>query len=200
MTHLEPDQLEALAFDELSEQQRSALEPHLAGCAACRDAVAEARAQRDAVQRWADAGDGRVDRLWSGVEARLHRSRLRRRLASGAAAVALAAAGFAVAFVRAPHPPLVAEEDDDGDELTRSAAAAIAAAESDYRRAIATLEARLPQSAGAGGSIARARRSLTLAHAAAAHEPRNRVRVLEGYATYTRSLRRALDEGPQDEP
>jgi hypothetical protein len=80
-------------------------------------------------------------------------------------------------------------------EETRSAAVAIDGAEAEYRRAAEVLEtqaaarAHTPEQRKA---IAQARKSLQRARAAGSSDANGRVRVMEGYAVYLRSLRRAL--------
>jgi hypothetical protein len=89
-----------------------------------------------------------------------------------------------------------------GEEAeTRSAASALASAEDDYARAVATLESQVAAGHRASGrhaaALGRARSGLLAARASAGRERGARVRVLEGYAAYLKSLRRALQD---DEP
>jgi len=80
-----------------------------------------------------------------------------------------------------------------GDEATPSAESAILAAEHEYGTAIATLEARVERERpGQHSGLGRARRGLLRAKEAAHRDPAARVRLLEGYAAYLKSLRRAL--------
>jgi hypothetical protein len=97
-----------------------------------------------------------------------------------------AAAAVAVVLLRPQHRD---------EEETRSAVVAIDGAEAEYRRAAEVLEAqataraRTPEQRKA---IVQARNSLQRARSSGPSDAAGRVRVLEGYAAYLRSLRRAL--------
>jgi hypothetical protein len=162
---------------------------HVAACPRCGARVAWVRREAEAVRKWAARDDAPVDELWSSVQARIRAGRGRRWLADrrwlGAGLAVAAAAAVAVVLVRSPAEP----------EETRSAAVAIDGAEAEYRRAAEVLEtqaaarAHTPEQRKA---IAQARTSLQRARAAGSSDAAGRVRVMEGYAVYLRSLRRAL--------
>jgi len=166
-------------LDELA--VRGDLGAHVAACSRCSARVEWVRREAQAVRQWAAQDDAPVAHLWAGVQSRIRTRRRRRWIALGTAAVTVAA----MFFVR----PRV-----DAD-TTESAVTAIDGAEVEYRKAAEVLErqvaarARNPEQRKA---IAQARTSLQRARVAGARDAACRVRVLEGYATYLRSLRRAL--------
>ncbi len=98
------------------------------------------------------------------------------------------------------RPELVQAAADEPDgKPTPSALAALARAEQQYRRAADVLEQQVARHTGAAKGAARtsaalARSRRALSPGSAASPARARVRVLEGYAAYLKSLRRALDE------
>ena len=160
---------------------------HVAGCADCASRVAWLRKEEEIVSRWAAQDAAPTAHLWEGVRRRLAAQGRRRRTATGAFAAAVAA-GVLLLLRPSPEPP----------ETTASAAAAIDEAEAEYGRAIESLEtqvaARHGGAQGQGGAIAQGRSSLLRARASSGRDPAGRVRLMEGYAAYLRSLRRALRE------
>jgi hypothetical protein len=154
---------------------------HLAACARCSARVEWVRREAEAVRQWAAQDDAPVAHLWAGVQSRI-RTRLRQRF------VAVGAAGLAIAalFFARPHVDV---------ETTASALTAIDGAEVEYRKAAEALEGQVAaqvRTPDQRKAIAQARTSLQRARLAGARDAAGRVRVLEGYATYLRSLRRAL--------
>jgi hypothetical protein len=94
--------------------------------------------------------------------------------------------------------PRTALDDDDAP----GAQAALDRAEHDYLQAITALESRvevrerqLPPAVAQKRRMARARSRAVIARARAP-EPGARMRQLEGYAAYLRSMRRELEEAP----
>ena len=215
--HASEAELDALAFGEPCDAEAAR---HAGSCLPCAAALAGRRRERSALATFSSATDGEIAHLWAGVEARLPspgpavrlvappRPATRRRLLLAAAASVSAAA--ALFLWAAPDRPAgeaasadsIAAADDDGDvsELTSSASAALAQAQAEYQRAAEVLELQVVarhRRDGAASSrataLGRARLALTSLHAGGA-DPRARVRLLEGYSTYLRSLRRELDE------
>jgi hypothetical protein len=202
MSHPRDEELEALALVEGGGAHPSAdVSAHLAGCAECRAAVEVLRAERALYRRLGDAAEGDAAKLWPGVEQRIAERKERARRRRGRAAMLLgglaAAAALVLAVLPARRPTEAAHDDDDA---TSSAETALSTAEVDYRRAISTLESKLPAAAQSSSALVRARRGLTLARAASLRDPHGRIRLIEGYAAYLKSLRRALDSPPGNAP
>jgi hypothetical protein len=175
-------------LDECALHGDESIETHVASCPRCSARAAWVRREAEAVRKWAAQDDAPVAELWTSVQSRIRAGHRRRRwLGVGAGVAVAAAAALAVVFVR----PRVAEP----EETTQSAALAIDGAEAEYRKAAEVLErqaaarARTPEQHKA---IAQARSSLQHARLAGSSDAAGRVRVLEGYAVYLRSLRRAL--------
>lgn len=168
------------ALDELA-LHGDDLGAHLGECSRCSARVEWVRREAQTVRQWAAQDDAPVAHLWAGVQSRIRVRRRRRWVALGAVAATVAAI-----FLVRPRVDANA---------TESAVTAIDGAEVEYRKAAEVLEgqvaarARNPEQRKA---IAQARSSLQRARVAGARDAAGRVRVLEGYATYLRSLRRAL--------
>jgi hypothetical protein len=210
--HLADELLDALAHGELPDDEREAAARHASGCLRCGGALAGLRRQRRALSHFSSAHDGDIERLWSGVASQLEPGRLHlvggpvaraapRWRWTAAAVGACAAAGLLLALLQGG--PRAAAEEDESDELTPSAQAALAQAEAEYRHAVEVVEADVrarPQAAGHEhpGPLRRARQQLALAGGVPL-AGRSRVRLLENYSAYLRSLRRELDE-PADGP
>ena len=102
-----------------------------------------------------------------------------------------------------PYPspaaaPLPVDVDVEAEETTPSARAALAQAESDYQQAAVVLEAQVGARQGHAAArrnraLGRARLALSSAHPSE-RDPRAGVRLLAGYSSYLKSLRRELDE------
>jgi hypothetical protein len=163
---------------------------HVAACPRCAARVAWVRREAEVVRKWAAQDDAPVGELWSSVQARIRAGRTRRWLGDRR----WLGAGLAVAAAAAVALVVLRSQTEEREE-TRSAAVAIDGAEAEYRRAAEVLEtqaaarAHTPEQRKA---IAQARKSLQRARAAGASDTAGRVRVMEGYAVYLRSLRRAL--------
>ena len=165
---------------------------HTARCADCLRRLAFLRAERELLRRAAADGARSVEDLWPGVQQRIASHRRHRRLAIAA----LAAAGLAAVVLLVPRRSF------DRGGAAPGARAALDHAESEYLHAIEVLESRVElreQSLPAGTleqrRDARARSRAVIAQARAREVP-GRVRQLEGYAAYLRSLRRELEETP----
>jgi len=166
--------------------------PHATRCARCRRKLALLRVERELLRRAAARDASPIEPLWPGVQARIDRHRRNRRIVMSALAAAAAAVIVALSPWRSADVPPV----------TAGARAALDRAEGEYLHAIQVLESRvelreqaLPSPALEARRSARARTRAAIAHARAP-EPAGRMRQLEGYAAYLRSLRRELDEAP----
>jgi len=182
--------LESCAAGEAPPQRALAIEAHARECRTCGQRLEWMRRENQAIRSWAAPSDADVERLWAGIRAGIgHKPSSRRWIP--AAAIATAAAAAMALFV-------VHGRTESDEEETSSAQSAIAMAESDYARAAATLEAQVAARHPAGGrqatALGRARTGLQRARASAGNDASARARVLEGYAAYLRSLRRALQD------
>jgi hypothetical protein len=165
---------------------------HAARCAECLRRLSFLRAERELLRRTAARDERSVEPLWSGVQARIARQQRSHRVVT--AALAAAALGGVIVLVARPihrSPPTPA-----------GPRAALDRAESEYLQAIDVLESRievrereLPPAALAERRAARTRTRSAIAQARARELP-GRMRQLEGYAAYLRSLRRELEEAP----
>jgi hypothetical protein len=183
--HLSTRELEEVA-------QGAAVPPHVGGCARCSRKLSVLRAERELLRRAAARDGGSVNALWSGVQTRIAAQRSARRFWRGAIAAAAAVALVALLLRRSVDLPVPAP----------SAQAALDRAETEYLQAIDVLESSvqlreegLPAGAVEQRRAARARTRAAIAQARAP-ELAGRMRQLEGYAAYLRSLRRELDEWP----
>jgi hypothetical protein len=177
------DELEEVALGSGRPEPRA----HAGGCPDCAARIAWLRKEEEIVSRWAAQDGAPTAHLWAGVRRGIAAQRRRRRIAGGGVAAAVAA-GVLVLLRPSAEPP----------ETTASAAAAIDEAEAEYARAIESLEAQVAArrggAQGQAGAIAQGRSSIQRARATSGRDPAGRVRMLEGYAAYLRSLRRALRE------
>jgi hypothetical protein len=166
---------------------------HVAGCADCMRRLAFLRAERELLRRAAAREDVPVEALWRGVQGRIARDRQRRSHVVWTAGLAAAAAAAMIVFL----PRRISHEHAGG-----GAQAALDRAETEYLEAIHVLESRvelreriLHPSAAEQRRAARAQTRAVISHARVP-EAAGRIRQLEGYAAYLRSLRRELDEVP----
>jgi anti-sigma factor RsiW len=165
---------------------------HVARCTDCMRRLAFLRAERELVRRAAARDDGPVETLWRGVQGRIARDRQRRIRVVSTAGLAAAAAAAMIVFL----PRRISHERAGGSQ------AALDHAETEYLQAIHVLESRvevrertLSPSTAEQRRAARAQARAVISYARAP-EPAGRIRQLEGYAAYLRSLRRELDETP----
>lgn len=205
--HLESELIDSIALGGFAGADAKA---HLAACAGCARELAWAKAERALFERRPTPPS---QHLWSGVAARIAQRRLYRpRWAVRAAVVAAAAAAAAVIIFAGPvqvlqRPKPVetaanAEAPPPGPDA--KTLAALDRAEADYRDAAKVLEdeySRLrPQmdprlAARWDETLTRARTELGEARKSmVAQDVNERMRVLDGYAGYLRSLRTAVLE------
>ncbi len=210
MRHVPVEDLEACALGELPALRVAEVEAHAAGCADCARELAWLRAERTLLSRRPPL---LTAHLWPGVAARLQHPRRRPRwawriaVASGVGAAA--AAALLVALLRPKPLPVTPQPQSQLARSERKRApidpktlAALDRAEADYRNAAQTLEgeyARLrprldPELARRWDeTLTRARAQLGESRAVAADDVNVRMRVLDGYAGYLRSLRDVLE-------
>lgn len=214
MTHVPPEELESLALGELSPVHAAGIEDHVAGCPACARELSWLRAERALLARRPLPP---TDHLWAGVRTRLRHPRLRPHWAwriAVAAGGAAAAAAIVLVAVRPAPPPAPVQQAQASREQRRApidpkTLAALDRAEHDYRDAARVLEeeyARLrprldPELAGRWDeTLTRARAQLGESRAVAADDVNARMRVLDGYAGYLRSLRDVVQESEEANP
>lgn len=170
---------------ELLEEGDPSVAAHVAGCSRCSARASYLQQEKDAVRKWAAQDSAPTAHLWSGVQSRI-RAQRRRRWIYGSIGAAAAAAALAVT-VAYPRPM---ELDD-----SPSAELAIDGAETQYQHAAEVLEQQVTARAHTPEqrrAIVQARASLQHARSIGSADTAGRVHVLEGYAVYLRSLRRAL--------
>jgi hypothetical protein len=195
------------------EQRRCAqIEAHAASCAECGRELLWARTEQGLFARRPQKP---VDALWAGVASRIEPRRIHR--PHWARRIALAAAGAAAAAVlivalrppatMAPRAPDATASESNG--AIAEALATLDRAEADYRRAAAVLESEYaaarkildPELARrCDETLARARTNLGDARTMAAQDVGARLRVLEGYAGYLRSLRSVVQQSQEANP
>ncbi|HMC33736.1 MAG TPA: hypothetical protein VKH65_04995 [Myxococcales bacterium] len=215
MTHVPADELESLALDELSRDRAAQVEAHAAACPQCAHELSWLRAERTLLTRRPLA---QTAHLWAGIAARLRHPRRRPHRAwriSVGAAVAAAAAAVLVATVRtrpepaAPQTPQATRQQRQRPAIDPKALAALDRAEADYRDAAKVLEAEYarlrprldPEMARRWDeTLTRARAQLGESRAVAADDVNVRMRVLDGYAGYLRSLRDVVQESEEANP
>jgi hypothetical protein len=177
----------------MSPERAAAVEAHARGCGVCGQRLEWLRRENEVIRSWAAPGDTDVERLWSDIRSGIVRKPRRRWIPAAALAMA-AAVAMAVLVVHGNR--------EGGAEETPSAVNALARAEVDYARAVETLEtqvaARHPAAGRQSSALGRARTGLQRARASAGKDASARARILEGYAAYLKSLRRALQD--EDEP
>ncbi|TMA25621.1 MAG: hypothetical protein E6J78_16845 [Deltaproteobacteria bacterium] len=211
--HVPLEEMEALALGELEPAPAKEIEAHAGSCAACARELALIRAEQGLFARRSQPS---IDALWPGVaariarEPRIHRPHWARRIALAAAGAAAAAALLFALRPAAVRAPLAQEA--AASESKRAIADALATldrAEADYRRAAVVLESEYaaarknldPELARrCDETLARARSNLGDARTLAAQDVNARLRVLEGYAGYLRSLRSVVEQSQEANP
>ncbi len=213
-----PEELEALALGEVPAARAAELRAHAAGCAECGRELKLVEREVALIRGRAARNAPVSPAVWTAVEARLEADKVvqltpkrRRWLGVLTAVGAAAAAAFAVSIGR-PHQIKPAAIDagtaaccapapsaDDDKDL--EAAAALDGAEHDYKKIFQALEVEAQRAAARdpaaarriGNSLSSARAFLASASKVARNDPEARMRVIEGYAAYLRTLQRAVD-------
>ena len=209
--HVPVEDLEALALGQLAPPRAAEVEAHAAGCAECARELQWARTEQ---ALFSQRSERPVDALWAGVAARLgkprnaHRPHWARRIALTAGAAAAAAVLIVALRPRtAPRPPDVTAS--ESNNAIADALATLDKAEADYRRAAVVLEAEYasarknldPELARrCDETLSRARTGLGDARTMAAQDVNARMRVLDGYAGYLRSLRSVVQQSQEANP
>jgi hypothetical protein len=216
MTHVRSEELESLALGELPRDRAAPVEAHATACPQCARELSWLRAEQTLLARRPLA---QTAHLWAGIAARLRHPRRRPHRAwriSVGAAVAAAAAAVLVITVR-PRPEPVAQQATQRATRQRrerpaidpKALAALDRAEADYKDAAKVLEAEYarlrprldPEMARRWDeTLTRARAQLGESRAVAADDVNVRMRVLDGYAGYLRSLRDVVQESEEAIP
>ena len=215
MTHLSMEDLEALALGEQPAGGKGSAQAHLATCLECSRELSWLEAERTLITR---RPMPQTAHLWPGVAARLSHPRRRPHWAwRGAVAAAGAAAAAAVLLVTArakppaavPAAPQAASTERPRPVIDAKTLAALDRAEADYRDAAKVLETEYerlrprldPELAGRWDeTLTRARAQLGESRAVAADDVNVRMRVLDGYAGYLRSLRDVVRESEEASP
>lgn len=213
MNHLPLEDLEALALGELSPERAALAEDHAAHCPECGRELSWVRAERALFARRPSPPTAQ---LWPAVEARLrHPRRLPRWATRVSLAVAAASAAAVLLFVSRPHPvaPVPSQPVKTAQRarpaIDAKTLAALDRAEADYRDAARILEAEYermrPQLDPAlaqrwDETLTRARAQLGESRSVATNDVNARMRVLDGYAGYLRSLRNLVQESEEATP
>ncbi|MGZ6125413.1 MAG: anti-sigma factor family protein, partial [Myxococcales bacterium] len=145
MTHLQVEELEALALGEAGPDRAAAIEAHLRSCAGCSRELSWLRAERALLAR---RPVPETAHLWPGVAARLRHPRRRPHWAwraAVAAAGAAAVAAFLLVTLRTAPAPVLPRQTQVARKQPRPAIdpktlAALDRAERDYRDAAKVLE------------------------------------------------------------
>lgn len=213
MTHVPVEELEAVALGEPCGNHASEIEAHVAQCAACGRELEWLRAEKALLDR---RPAPQTAHLWPGVAAQLRHPRRRPRWAwrvgvavgagAAAAAVLLVVLRPRPASVVQPPPQQVAQRERQRPAIDAKTLAALDRAEADYRDAAKVLEAeydRLRPSLDPDlarrwdETLTRARAQLGESRAVAADDVNVRMRVLDGYAGYLRSLRDVMQDSEE---
>jgi anti-sigma factor RsiW len=217
MTHVPVEELEAVALGEPCGDRAKEIEAHVAQCPACARESAWLRAEKALLER---RPPPQTAHLWPGVAAQLRHPRRRPRWAwrVGVAAGAGAAVAALLLAVLRPRPAPVAQQQQPQELAQRErkrpaidakTLAALDRAEADYRDAAKVLEAeydRLRPSLDPDlarrwdETLTRARAQLGESRAVAADDVNVRMRVLDGYAGYLRSLRDVMQDSEEASP
>ena len=212
MTHPTQEELEAVALGEPGDPRATEIEAHVAGCTDCCRELAWLRTERTLLGRRPLL---QTTHLWPGVAARLEHPRRRTHWAWRiAVASGVGAAAAAVLFAVLRPGPLPVAQPQQSARRPRSAIdpktlAALDRAEADYRNAAKVLEGEYdrlrprldPELARRWDEpLTRARTQLGESRAVAADDVNVRMRVLDGYAGYLRSLRDLLQESEEANP
>ncbi len=219
MTHVPIEDMESIAAGERPGQSPVEIAAHIAQCAECARELAWLRAEKALMARRPSPP---TDHLWPAIAARLRHPRRRPHWAvrvSLAAGAAAAAAAVLVAVFRPGRPPVPAQPPQREQQAARpvrpraaidpKTLAALDRAEEDYRNAAKVLEGEYerlrPQldpdlARRWDETLTRARAQLGESRAVAADDVNVRMRVLDGYAGYLRSLRYVVQESEEANP
>jgi len=212
MTHPSQEELEAVALGAPGDPRAAEIEAHVAGCTECCRELAWLRTERTLMGRRPLL---QTTHLWPGVAARLEHPRRRAHWAWRiAVASGVGAAAAAVLFAVLRPGPLPVVQQKQNARRQRSAIdpktlAALDRAEADYRNAAKVLEGEYDQlrprldpelARRWDETLVRARAQLGESRAVAADDVNVRMRVLDGYAGYLRSLRDLLQESEEANP
>ncbi len=219
MTHVPVEELESVALGEPTALSAEEIATHVAQCGDCARELAWLRAEKALLARRPAAPTAH---LWPAVAARLRHPRRRARWAfrTGAAIGAAAAAAAVLVAVLRPAPPAVvpglpqpqqqaARKPRPQVTIDPKTLAALDRAEADYRNAAKVLEAEYDRLRPAldpdlarrwDETLTRARAQLGESRAVAADDVNARMRVLDGYAGYLRSLRDVVQESEEASP
>jgi len=212
MTHPAQEELEAVALGQSGGPKDAEIEGHVKGCTDCSRELAWLRAERTLLRRRPLL---QTAHLWPGVAARLEHPRRRTHRAwriAVASGVGAAAAAVLLTVLR-PGPLPVAQSQQSArrqrSAIDPKTLAALDRAETDYRNAAKVLEGEYdrlrprldPELARRWDeTLTRARAQLGESRAVAADDVNVRMRVLDGYAGYLRSLRDLLRESEEANP
>jgi len=216
MTHLPVEDLEALAADGLPADRTAAVRDHVGSCLECARELSWLQTERALLARRPLPDTAH---LWPGVAARLTHPRRRPRWAwrvvvSAAGAAAAAAVLLVTVRPQKPQPvpaqaPQAARDQRPRPVIDAKTLAALDRAESDYRDAAKVLETEYerlrprldPELARRWDeTLTRARAQLGESRAVATDDVNVRMRVLDGYAGYLRSLRDVVQESEEANP
>jgi hypothetical protein len=216
MTHLSVEELEAIALGDLAGDRATGIETHVSQCGECARELAWLRAEKALLAR---RPPPQTAHLWPQIAAQLRHPRRRPHWAwrvAVAAGAGAAAAAILLAVLRPrpmpfapPQQPPVAQRERPRPAIDPKTLAALDRAEADYRNAAKVLEAEYDRlRPGLDPDLARrwdetltrARTQLGESRAVAADDVNVRMRVLDGYAGYLRSLRDVVQEFEEANP
>jgi hypothetical protein len=205
--------IEAMVLGELAPERAAEVSAHVESCADCGRERELLRAERALLARRAEAEPAVPPQIWREVQRRIETPR--RSAWRWGAVVALAASASAAALALAwlrpppprPQPVVVAPAPPRAPAPRPGPDGVLDAAEEEYRQAIAVLEKEFAQARGRLApplahrwekTFASARVDVAQLSGARVADPDARVRSLDGYAAYLRSLQTAvlaLEEG-----
>jgi hypothetical protein len=195
--------IEALVLGELSPERAAEVAAHAESCAACAKEREMLRAERALLARRAQAEPALPPQIWREVQRRIETPRRWWRWGAVAAtAMAAGAAALVLAWPRPRPAPVPQVATAPAPAPVRSTPDIVLdAAEQQYRQAIAVLEGELAQARGRLApnqarrwekTFSAAREEVALLASARTADPETRVRALDGYAAYVRSLQTAV--------
>ena len=187
--------LEALARGDLPPERASEASAHVRRCPTCTQELAWLRAERALFGKRAQREPALPPEIWQNVERRIAERPRTRRMALAGTALTLAAAAAALILIWHSPPPPPPTAATPATRPRPDANHVLDAAEQEYQQAIGVLEGELATAQRRGAVLPRWRDDLSLARTvmadasgAAGRDPEARLRVLDGYAAYLRSL------------